>query len=488
MTNLGEMGPFPLPRAVGNKLRSVAKYLIVAAAVLTAVATLTNVFAPTVAKSGLSSHANSSAADIANNARLYPHLLPTTDTFIPIAVWDQAPNGENVPSAYSNQAAAFRAMGVNVFVGMNSWPERFGSDDGELEAAVAEHMYVIGGGDPFSTTSARSVGSIAKLISRIPGASKYFIGYQWGDEPTCSTDVASQVATVRREDPTRLFFDNEGAWIAWLPQHNVLGSAECLAASEANLRATSIASADDYALTDPWHTYLCSSDGGYDCLWVYGKEAMNIRALVGPEEPVWEFVETGTNELGLSDENGGKAETSSASPTEVNSAAWEALLGGANGIEWFCDELLPDDTPIWDYCASKGIIRANISYIDHTIQHFAAEINAPSVLSGLSVRSSNRAVPIISVQKDMNGTTYLFVEGDRNGTTTGIYKLSRFANGTAKLLYDSNARYNPSVSEQGETFELNSKGYFEDLLPANYSVKIYEILPHTGPMLLAGNT
>ena len=84
-------------------------------------------------------------------------------------------------------------MGVNIFVGMNSWPERFGSDDGELEAAVAEHMYVIGGGDPSSNTSAQSVASIATLIAKIPGAPKYFIGYQWGDEPACTTDVASQV-------------------------------------------------------------------------------------------------------------------------------------------------------------------------------------------------------------------------------------------------------------------------------------------------------
>jgi hypothetical protein len=370
-------------------------------------------------------------------------------------------------------------MGVNIFVGLYSWPERFGGDDGELEAAVAEHMFVIGGGDPFSTTSAESVASIATLISKIPGASKYFIGYQWGDEPSCTTNVASQVATIEREDPTRLQFDNEGAWVAWLPRYNILGSATCLAQAEANLRATSIASADDYAVTDPWQTQLCTSGGDYDCLWVYGQEAQNMRALVGPDNPVWEFVETGTNDLGLSAQNDGRAEDPNASPTQVNSAVWEALLGGANGIEWFCDDLLPDGTAVWDYCASNGTIRSNLSYIDHTIEHFAAEINAPAVVGGLSVRSSNRAVPIVSVQKEVNGSTYLFVESDRDGTTTGNYRMSRFANGTAELLYDSNTRYDPSVSEQGETFRLNSKGLFEDSLPGNYSVKIYEIFPGT---------
>ena len=480
MTSLSEAGPCLSVRKVRGKARSVAKHLIVVAAIVAAVGVLASVFAATPTDRGRAVHAKSPALAKANLSELYRQLLPTADNFIPIAVWDQAPNGGNVPARYKDQAAAFRAMGVNVFVGMNVWPERFGSDDGELEAAVAERMYVIGGGDPFSTTSAESVASIEKLLSRVPGASKYFIGYQWGDEPTCSTDVASQVSKVESEDPSRLVFDNEGAWIAWLPRHNVLGSAACLAQSEANLRATGIASADDYALTDPWHTYLCTSDGSYDCLWVYGREAQNMRALVGPNHPVWEFVESGTDDLGLSSENDGKAEEQSASPTQVNSAAWEALLGGANGIEWFCDERLPDGTPIWDYCASDGTIRSNLSYIDHTIEHFAPEVNAPDVLGGLSVRSSDRTVPILSVEKELDGTTYLFVESNRNGSTTGTYKLPSFANGSAKLLYDSNARYDPSVSEQGETFALSPDGSFQDSLPADYSVKIYEILPNNG--------
>ena len=462
------------------------KPVAIVATVIAAVGVITSVFAPKGTGLSPSAYTRISAAHAISNVKLHAQLLPTADTFIPIAVWDQAPNGGNVPSAYKDQAAAFHAMGINVFVGMNSWPERFGSDDGELEAAVAEHMYVIGGGDPLSDTSAESVASVTQLVSKIPLASKYFIGYQWGDEPTCATDVAAQVATIEREDPTRLLFDNEGAWIAWLPQHNVLGSATCLAESEGNLRATSIASADDYAITDPWHTYLCTSDGRHDCLWVYGREAQNMRALVGSDKPVWEFIESGTDDLGLSSQGGPcnwttnlcrSGNEAAATPVQVNSAVWDALINGASGIEWFCDERLPNGLPIWDYCASNGTIRSNLTFIDHTVDHFAPEINAPPVLGGLSVRSSNRAVPIVSVQKQVKVSTYLFVESDRDGATMGNYRLSRFANGTALLLYDSNTRYDPSVSEQGETFKLNSKGSFADSLPGNYSVKIYEIFP-----------
>jgi hypothetical protein len=442
--------------------------------------------------SGSRSHLNTGAAVAAPHVKAplasqglpagrYKGLLPTSSNFIPIAVWDQAPNGGNVPSKYANQAQAFAAMGVNIFVGLNAWPERFGSDDGELAAAVAAKMYVIGGGDPSGNGAnyPQSVASIAKLLEKTPGASKYFVGYQWGDEPVCTTDVASQVAKIEREDPKRMDFDNEGAWVAWLPR-NLVGDAACLTESKANLRATSVASADEYALTDPWHTYLCPRAGGkgYDCLWVYGEDAQNLRKVAGPGTPVWEFVETGTNDLGLSSENNGDSEVAMASPVQVNSAAWLSLLEGANGIEWFCDQLQPDGTPIWDYCASNATIRNNLTFIDHTVESFAPEINAPNVPDTLTLQSSNSAVPIVADVKDVAGVRYLMVEADRLGATTATYTLRGDDSGTATLVYDSNKTYAPSVSEQGKTFALNAHGVFKDSLPASYSVKIYKIVAH----------
>jgi hypothetical protein len=80
--------------------------------------------------------------------------------------------------------------------------------------------------------------------------------------------------------------------------------------------------------------------------------------------------------------------------------------------------------------------------------------------------------------KHVAGVTYLMVEGDRLGPTTATYTLPDDASGTATLVYDSNANYDPSVSEQGRTIAINSHGVFRDSLPASYSVKIYEILPH----------
>jgi hypothetical protein len=425
----------------------------------------------------LSSHRASSAP----TAR-YLGLLPRSADFVPIAVWDQDPNGGNVPAPDLNQAQAFKAMGVNTFVGIGDWPESFGADDGSLAAAVAEKMYVIAGGDPTSDTSAQSVASVLALIASVPGAKKYAIGYQWLDEPLCSESIAPQLADIQAEDPGRMVFANEGAWAADLP-NNDEGSGACLAQSEANLIAPSIVSADDYALTDPWHDAECEAGNDFtggttdlDCLYLYGQEAANLRSLAG-SAPVWVFVETGTDDLGLSAQNGGVGEELRATPTQVNSAAWLTLLSGANGIEWFCDAADdPDngDNTYYDDCAFNTTINANLTYIDRNIEHYAPEITAPDLAGAVEVSSSNPAVPVVADVKDAGGVTYLMTEGDRIGSTTATYSLAGDDSGTATLVYDSDSKYDPKASEKGTVFPLSSTGSFHDSL-SNYAVKIYKV-------------
>jgi hypothetical protein len=448
----------------------VAKHLIRTSIALTAVGILTSAFAPALNGGSTARSARPPAPQVTAHGNLYHDLLPSSPDFLPIAVWDQ---GGNAP--------LFRSMGINVFLGMNSWPERFGSDNGELASAVANHMYVIGGGDPTSDTAPESVKSIAALMAKIPGSTNYFIGYQWIDEPSCSVNIGSQVATINSESPGRLTYANEGAWTAFLPV-NTVGSETCLKQSEANLVAPAIASSDDYAITDPWHSQECI---GAKCIYLYGENAAHMRALTGADKPVWEFVESGTD-YGLSQQDGPcdwatnrcvHGNEAQATPPQVNSAAWEALIGGANGIEWFCDERLPNGKPIFDYCGSDATIRTNLTYIDDTIARFAPEINADPVGNVASVRSSNSSVPILSTVKQVDGHTYLMVESNRQGTTTGTYTLGQFAHGNARLLYDSNAQYDRSVSEQGKIFRLSSNGTFSDSLPTYFNVKIYEINP-----------
>ena len=417
----------------------------------------------------------------------YSHHLPFSPSFFPIAVWTQSPAGGDVPRPFRTQAQAFRAMGVNVFVTISDWPYRFGDDSGQLAAACANHEYIIAGGDVHSDSSAQSVASVQAILAKNPRCAKYLVGYQMGiDEPLCSTNVAALVAPIHNEDPTRMVYINQAGWY---PNNR---NPEC----RANLKAPSIASADDYAITNPWNPPGPNRGclrAPTDCLWQYGDETDNMRADVGPNKPVWVFVETGTNTLGFPTQNGSVCNPKTnlcsngneyrATPPQVNSAAWLTLIHGSNGLEWFCN-----DTTAPDYCAGGGpgghlagdnrSIPRNLTYIDHAIESFAPELNVPNS-KGAAVRSSNPRVPIDEMVKVVNGLTYLFVESDRDGSTLGRFGLGRsFAGATATVVYDSDAHYDRAYSESGKKFKLSASGAFSDRLGLdgdNYQVKVYRI-------------
>lgn len=429
----------------------------------------------------------------------YSNGLPTSSSFFPIGVWYQNPSGGNVPSQYANQAQAFKAIGVNVFVGISqengiAWPESYASDQGEMEAATAAGMYVIGGGDPACSASNTgsnpcsrdhaSIESVQAMLARLPAAdARYFVGYQWTDEPPCSMNIPAEVSTLNSEDSTRMTYANEGAWTSDLPNNDV-GSAQCLTAAEANLVAPSIASSDDYALTDPWHSSICA---GANCVYMYGDTAANMRALAGASKPVWAFIESGTDDLGLSGQNGpcnyttdlcANGNEAYATPAQVNSAAWDALINGANGIQWFCD-----DSVAYDACAGGGPggqpavagsrtygIAANLTYIDNTIQSFAAELNSPDV-TGLATTSH---LPVVTMLKDVGGVYYLFAMSDRDGTTWSTFTDPALAGKTATLVYNSSAEYGPVVNNV-LLHHVNSAGAFTVRFGPAYQVKVYKI-------------
>jgi hypothetical protein len=419
----------------------------------------------------------------------YANHLPTSASFFPIAVFDEPPAGGDVPRPRADQAFAFKAMGVNVFVGLDGWPSSYGRDTGrELAAACAAKMYFIGSYQVGTTQSGapNSIRSVLAAARSRPRCAKYLVGYSLGDEPSCGTDVAAQVSAAAAVDPTRM--DYEGT-AGFYPQERNPG---CLA----NLNAPSIAAADDYAITNPWDPNCLRANAASDCLWEYGAETRNVIADDTSGHPVWMVVESGTDGIRFSSQNGSvcnpttnlcsRGNEDRATPVQVNSAAWLTLINGANGLEWFCD----DSVSAPDACAGGGRnghaaacsftcrIPANLSYIDHAVESFARELNVASA-SRPTVRSSNARVPIDTMVKVVNGVTYLFAESDRNGSTTGSFELGRgLAGATAKVVYDSDARYDRPYSERNMKFTLGSNGSFRDGFGAhgdNYQVKIYKI-------------
>ena len=415
--------------------------------------------------------------------------LPTSSSFFPIGVYYQSPSGGDVPAPYTNQAQAFKAEGIDAIIGISpGWPTSYGVDSsGELQAACNAGLYVIGS-DLVGTAAsgaANSVQSVLAAANSEPSCAKYLVGYELGDEPACSVNVAAQVAAVHAADPTRMAYENTAGFYPNSP------GAQCVA----NLNAPDIASADDYPVTNPWSPNCLTPPGPSDCIWQYGVETQNVVASAQPGKPVWLFVETGSDNMAFGSQNGSVCNASTnlcskgnelrATPVQVNSSAWLTLINGSQGLEWFCDDSVTGP----DACAGGGaggqVSRcsptcgepANLTYIDHTVEGFAPELNTANV-GGVTVSSSNSSVPIDEMTKQVNGTTYLFVESDRDGSTTGTYTDASLAGATATLVYDSAGQYDPANSEQGKTFTLSDAGSFSDSLgtAANpYQVKVYTI-------------
>ena len=287
----------------------------------------------------------------------YPSGSPYSSNF-PIAVWEQEPeNTTAIESGYSSLATAAKAEGINTFLGLYNWPSTYGTDantggsSGELQAACNAGENVIAGGDPSSNTSAESVASVDKIAAGETQAgtgtpcTKYLVGYDWDDEPAeCSTNVAAQVAAIHAEDPTRPTVDNMASWVTW-------DASGCDSTANAAFAAPSYPSSDDYHNTDAWNTDSCkaaahvSTSPWADCSWLYGYQGAVQTSLAGGK-PTWEYIETGTDELGFSSQNGSSCNTTTnacsngneynATAPQVNVDAWDAILNGVSGIEWFC--------------------------------------------------------------------------------------------------------------------------------------------------------
>ncbi len=188
-----------------------------------------------------------------------------------------------------------------------------------------------------------------------------------------------------------------------------------------------------------------------------------------------------------------------ATAKQVNSEVWNAIINGANGIEWFCD-----DTKSLSFCLGDGsggdsslasAIAANLTYINSNIATYATVLNlTPTGIcsmqnfnlstssncqnGNLSMATDTVAVPGCARVTVFNGVTYLFAMSDRRGRATMTFKLASLAGKTAMVVYDSNGQYDHSHSSLGIKHPLDATAKFSDAFGANnddYQIKIYTV-------------
>lgn len=430
---------------------------------------------------------------------------PQAPSFFPISVWLQNPTDTNY-GTFGTNAAAAAATKINTY--LSPYPSLTSTTLAPLTSRGLFAVPQINTGAG-KTPSNAGTNSISSLLA-IPGAPAAVIGWNMGDEPqtgSCTqwpmSALPSQIATIQGYDPTRPVLLNSTDYI--------FNSGACSpqTLNTNYMAALSVGSFDEYPITNPWSCTGTSCGSPRDALWMQGWTINQMMAVRPAGAPMWAFVESGTDDLGFSSQDGNTCNATTnlctprnnemrATPEQVNAEVWLSVINGATGIEWFCH-----DTTGVGLCMGEGggalatSIQQNLTYVNTQLLAFAPQINAATVgqctmitgtsfssfktsCSGgiLSLGTGNASMPANALIKSYGGAHYVFVQPARNGTGPLSITLAGDAGKTATVVYDSDAQYDAANSNVGKTIALDANGQFADTFGANgdnYQVKIYTV-------------
>jgi hypothetical protein len=315
---------------------------------------------------------------------------------LPVSVWLQDPT---TPYQGTDEAHAFRELGINTLVGLWDWPAQ---DHGQIKAAADAGLSVVAGGQacdptPGGTWACTTVDrSLTAKADQLGGGT--LAGYVLTDEPDLNqpngtaqgagcmppATMAALADSLRRQDASRPVLVNFGAGVG-----GGYRSPGCPADFTAYTATPDIVSVDFYGVTDPY------SPAAAKGVRVYGRVAAHTR-LLSPGKPVWVFLETPVQMRGGAlSASGAKA----ASPAQVRAAAWTALVNGATGLSWFCHSFAAGLAV--DACLRDATSAATLKAVDEDAQRYAPYWNAPPVTVGVTTEGA----PVTATLRTAGGRT-----------------------------------------------------------------------------------
>lgn len=319
----------------------------------------------------------------------------------PIAIWVQSPNN----------AARYRAAGINLYVGL--WQ---GPTEAQLADLKAANMPVI--------CEQNAVGLAHRNDPLI-------VAWMHGDEPDNAQAVtdpktgekgwgpcvppAKIVADYRKlqaTDPTRPILLNLGQGVAndaWVGR----GAGAKLEDYRTYVQGCDLVSFDVYPVADGLPIRLVPK--GIDRLtqWTKGSK------------PVWNCIE-------CTHINGKRKAT----PRQVRAEVWMSLTHGSRGLIYFVHEFQPkfnehallDDPPML----------AEVTATNRQIAELAPVLNRPTERDGATASPSTEETPIDLMVKKHDGATYLFTVGMvKNATRVAFTVRGVSGDATAEVLGES---------------------------------------------------
>jgi hypothetical protein len=318
-------------------------------------------------------------------------------SFFPIGVWLQSPANAN----------HYRAAGINTYVGLWQGPTAV-----QLSELAAANMRMMCFQNEIALQHPAATNIIAWMQPDEPDNAQAWGARLGLGAPTPPATIRADYQQWKARDATRPVFLNLGqgvAWDNWYGRGSRNGHPEDYAAY---LEGCDIASFDIYPVNHP-ATEVAGN------LWYVPAGITRLRQLTRDQKPVWNFVEcTGIHRPA------GKP-----TPLQVRAQVWMSLIHGSRGIIYFAHQFEPKFVEA-ALLADPEMLAA-VTQVNQQITSLAAVLNSPTSTNAVSVRSTNPAVPIASMVKQVEGFTYIFAVAMRPLKTDAIFTLANVSAETA---------------------------------------------------------
>ncbi len=322
-------------------------------------------------------------------------------SFFPVSVWLQP----------AGPAAAYKAMGVNVYVGgVDSYPRP--KDREFLDAIQKQGMWAI---CPYKKEYVET-----KLFEH-----PAFIGWMFGDEPDnvnaatgqvghTPADLLADFARIRRDDPAHRVYLNLGCGVA---NERFVGRGATDEQYADYPKACDIVSYD---------VYPCNSiqPDGPDRLHLVAKGIDRLRKWAGPEKKVWCWIEA--NKIS-------KGEGRAPTPDEVKTQIWMALVHGADGYGFFCHSWAGERASV---SAIAPEMQAALAPVNAEVHSLARVLNSPTVADAATVKCSLGSRVDVMVKRH-EGATYVFAVNMFRKPERATITLKGLGDAKAEVLFEN---------------------------------------------------
>jgi hypothetical protein len=323
---------------------------------------------------------------------------PSKDAdFFPIAVWLQNPRN----------AEKYRQAGINTYVGL--WR---GPTEEQLAELKAAGMKVICHQNEFALQHVNDPTIIGWMHGDEPdNAQSLGRGKGYGP-PILPQKIIDDYHKIVTKDPTRPVLLNLGQGVAWDGYYGRGVRTNHPEDYAEYAKGCDIASFDIYPVVHNKPQIAGK-------LWYVANGVERLVKWTGGNKPVWNCIEC----TRINNPN------TKATPHQVRCEVWMSIIHGSMGLIYFVHEWQPK----FDEAAllSDPEMLAAVTTINNQIIGLAPVLNSPTVEGLVSVSSDDESVPIATMVKKHNGTTYVFAVAMRGDKTTATFTLQRSENAKA---------------------------------------------------------